>query len=130
MGFEDNSEDPMKPGMWGIMDYYLDGSPLLVPNFPCYSNDIADAWELVEKLRNVGCSVDISAYPKNREWLEPPYEGCPANEWKLVPTKLFYQCRVATQDPDLGDLIVIADECSAESPAHAICLSALKVIGL
>ena len=130
MGWEDNTQDPKKPGMWGIMDYYADGKPALVPNFPCYSSNIEYAWEVVEKLRDMGYSIDISAYPKNREWLEPPYEGCPAPEWKLVPTQLFYQCRVASQDPDLGFWISIVDECSAESPAHAICLSALKVLGL
>jgi hypothetical protein len=128
MGWTDNSSDPTQPGMWGIMDYYVDGSPVLVADFPLYSDDILSSWEVVEVLRDLGYCVDISAFPNNRKWLESPYEGCPAPQWELVKTKSSYQCSISYQEPDLKCWISIADECSSESPAHAICLSALKAI--
>jgi hypothetical protein len=50
MGWHNNRDNPNESGMWGIMDYRADGSPVLAADFPEYSTDMAAAWEVVEKL--------------------------------------------------------------------------------
>jgi hypothetical protein len=37
--------------MWGINDYREDGSPVYMPDFPSYSEDIHAAWEVVESVQ-------------------------------------------------------------------------------
>lgn len=36
--------------MWGINDYRADGTPVLVPDFPCYSDDPEAAWDVVKQM--------------------------------------------------------------------------------
>lgn len=54
--------------MWGIMDYREDGSPVLMPDFPPYSSDIAAAWQVVEKLRDEGLHSCVFQYADNLHW--------------------------------------------------------------
>jgi hypothetical protein len=94
---------------------------------PEYSTDIAAAWEVVEKLRLSGLTVDINAYPENREWLEPPYEGAKAQEWKLTKSATYYMCRISKYNEDFAAWVCYTED-EGDSPAHAICLAALKTI--
>ena len=100
---------------------------LLGGNIPGYSINMKDAWDVVEKLRQKGFTVDVHAYPENREWLEPPYGGAPAKEWVLKKDKLHYQCSLSQYHEDIAAWISFADPCG-ESPAHAICLAALSTL--
>lgn len=53
MGWENNWDKPGGsdfPYMWGIMDF-RDSGPVRAANFPRYSSNIADAWELIEFAR-------------------------------------------------------------------------------
>lgn len=113
--------------MWGINDYREDGSPVLMPDFPNYSDDITSAWEVVEKLRELGFSVSVNAYPSTREWFMPPYENAPVSEWTYKTMESTYQCNISKYDSNWGTWLSVADKCG-RSAAHAICLSALKVI--
>jgi hypothetical protein len=51
MGWNNNRDNPREPGMWGINDYRADGSPVLMPDFPCYSTDIAAAFDVVQIIK-------------------------------------------------------------------------------
>ncbi len=50
MGWTNNRDDPTKSGMWGINDWLDETTPVLMPDFPSYSTDIAAAWEVLEEL--------------------------------------------------------------------------------
>lgn len=91
-----------------------------------FSIDLTAAWEVVEKLRGQGYSIDVHAYPEGRKWLKPLSEGAPAREWKMVPeTTHFYQCTITALPLEMGCWVVVAD-CVGLTSAHAICLSALE----
>lgn len=93
-----------------------------------YSTDIADAWEVVEELRSRDMTVDVHAYPKCRQWLKPPHKGAKASEWELRPATTFYQCTICWLLAEgIHEWVVICDP-EGVTPAHAICLAALKAV--
>lgn len=94
---------------------------------PNYSTDIASAWLVVEKLRSLGFSVDVSSYPNEREWLKPPYDNAPAPEWVLSKGTEYYQCSISRHEPDAFGWISVCDPLG-ETPSHAICLAALEAL--
>lgn len=97
-----------KEEMWGIMDYYSDGSPALAPNFPPYSSDIAAAWEVVEKLKY----FDIQA----------PGAPCNGDEYENTSSNWRIELKV------LDCAYSIYSE--GETAPHAICLAALRSVGV
>jgi len=104
MGWHNNEANPSQPGMWGINDYREDGTPVLMPDFPAYSEDIAAAWEVVEKIKRNGFKLQFDydtwiAYWSHEDFL------CGSEE-ALEP---------------FG---------RADTAPHAICLAALKAVGV
>ena len=104
MGWSNSIGSARSDHMWGIMDFD-DKGPVLAANFPSYSEDIAAAWELMEKLKGPEMGVSICTL-----WEQP-------NTFKWIAKIEF-----------LGtERFEFAVE---ESAAHAICLAALKAIGV
>jgi hypothetical protein len=104
----------------------MDVVPLHIPH---YSTDIAAAWLVVEKLRELNFSSDVSSYPTSRKWLKPPHEGALASSWTLQTTKECYQCCITRYEVDFGGWIVVCDPVADTAP-HAICLAALKAMNI
>ena len=107
--------------------YWIDADGNEPEYFTDFSRDIAAAWEIVEKLRLSGLTVEVDAYPESREWLEPPYVGAKAQEWRLTKGTTYYMCQTFRYEPDCA-CWVINTEAEGDSAAHAICLAALKTI--
>lgn len=97
----------------------------LKDTLPRYSTNIEDAYKVIEKIRSLGFSISTHSYPEERQWLATPYEGAKASEWKLEKGTIYYQCQIDRYDPEYCGWVVDCDPCG-ESPAHAICLAALK----
>lgn len=100
---------------------------LLKGNLPNYSTNIEAAFIVVEKMREMGYTVEISSYPDKRLWLEPPYEGARAMDWVLKVNQLHYQCRVWKYHEDVRAWIIVCDPCAASIP-QSICLAALETL--
>jgi hypothetical protein len=97
-------------------------------DIPTYSTSFQYAWEIVEKLRSLGFTVDISSYPASRKWLKPPYENAPGPEWVLTKDgALPYQCSISRHEPDFECWVTVC-QASAKNPAEAVCLAALEAI--
>ena len=84
-----------------------------VPNnrfasIPLYSTSIAAAWEVVEKLRDSGLTVDICSDAVDEEW--------EVEVWRPEEENEYGQVRVATPG-------------YADTAPHAICLAALAAVG-
>lgn len=92
---------------------------------PFYGTEIGAAWEVVEKLRSMDLTVDVSSYPESREWLSSHYDGA-ANEWVLKKVTLYYQCSICKYEPIVGAWIGVCDPCANSAP-EAICTAALEI---
>lgn len=91
-----------------------------------YSTSIADAWLVVEKLKDMGFSIDVSAFPSNRKWLEPPYRGAHAQEWTLTKS-VHYQCDISRYEETI-EMWTCHCDADSDTPSHTICLAALKAV--
>jgi hypothetical protein len=138
MGFKNVHENDSyidEPGTEFIGGMYIsalvyqpcDDIPGYFLEVPKYSTDMDASWEVVEVLKNKGFTVDLSAYPIDREWLEPPYEGAKSKEWVLKRTNIFYQCRISEYDASCGGWIHVIDQ-SGDTPSYTICLAALSFL--
>lgn len=112
-------------GKGGHID--LDARLLRCPPLPHYSTDIAAAWEVIEKLYNRGISIEISDMRHSPEepgwWIElvrfEPLKESDAPKWVI---------------DDLGGRPVAfhlwEHDCGAPTAPLAICLAALKAVGV
>jgi hypothetical protein len=116
MDWEDNWEKPNGrafPDMWGTMDFDKNG-PIRVPNFPCYSDDIASAWEVVEKMRTFSDTLSYAFV------LQDNSEHRGKGEWLAR----FDQYEATTDD------LTTVEWWSGATAPLAICLAALKAVGV
>lgn len=105
--WENNWEKPYGrdfPDMWGTMDFDKNG-PIRVPNFPCFSTDIA-AWDVVERMEADGWG--------HRHIVHSPGAENPGCSWMFMK-------------PGQGELSF--SEAHAPTTFLAICLAALKAVG-
>jgi hypothetical protein len=120
---------------WRV-DYVADNNECNDPNLAMdmvdgwklkhYSRDIKSAFQVVEKLRTAGYTVDLSSYPEEREWLQSPYDNAPAKEWVLKRGPDYYQCRLSKYEKFCG-WICVCDPIGS-SPAEVICMAALEAL--
>lgn len=109
---------------WGPIDIDLNGNPVginpLYPNkykchiIPKYSTSIAAAWEIIEKLKTMVLSIEVSIYTKPRtSQITSIEETCQCNIFEFKKEFEWWT-------PQFGVI--------GTTPAHAICLAALRVI--
>lgn len=65
------------PGIWTSRDECW-----WAPCLPCYSKDIAAAWEVVKRLRATGCAVHIGTHNNGHEWTVRASRGCLRASWE------------------------------------------------
>jgi hypothetical protein len=100
-------------GTWIIDGVRPDG----IPNRQCpvehYSSDIASAWEVVEKLADLGWCIELKHYPKGSpqgpKWLVFLWREFDAGEGEIIREPAF--------------------QLPADTAPLAICLAALKAAG-
>lgn len=137
MGWERTNEEIYPGGAissnYRSRAWRIPGRGLVAEEFLCrFSGGIAAAWEVVELLTSKGFSIDVLSVPDSRLWLKPPYEGAPASKWELRPggPDEKYQCVISSSLPEDGHEWIVRADCQAKTAPLAICLSALKVVGV
>ena len=94
-------------GFWSTTGSESDGPWIADEQIPAYSTDISAAWEIVERLRLAGCTVRLCGEPAaDLRW-----------NWRCTVTGMAkgYESGIWSG--------------SADTPALAICLAALRVLG-
>lgn len=104
LGWRNNWDTPGDGGMWGIMDWLEedDGTrtPVRAADFDAYAFEMEYAWEVVEHLRPINFRLEQRG-TEQRTWM----------------------CRMYLSDGRVG-------YCDASTAALAICIAALRCVGL
>lgn len=111
---------------------YADSGPGMAWGLPKYSTDIADAWDVVERMRDASHRIEIEweadrGVSKTWERNGKKFIGLP----ELNPDpKPFYTCKIMGKSKEYAQCWTGAWDARADTAPLAICRAALRAVGV